>query len=64
MAAYQLHFLEIQLVLIYGRLYLSTEYITGIGGMEKGVMPLKISVWLELISRWDSIINFNIATFE
>jgi hypothetical protein len=41
-----LHLLETQSALIYGRLYLSTKNIAIIGGMRKRIMPLAISMSL------------------
>jgi hypothetical protein len=41
-----LHLLKRQPAIIYGRLYLSMKNITIIGGMEKRIMPLTISMCL------------------
>jgi hypothetical protein len=60
-----LHFLKFQSSFVNGRLNLSTEYITIISGMRKGVMPLAVCMTFQLVGGgWDSVIYFNVAIFE
>jgi hypothetical protein len=58
-----LYFLKFQSTLVDGRLDLSPKHITIISGVRKLIVPLALSVTIEFVGRWNSMIYFIVTVF-